>query len=414
MPSQYPPSLRIHLPAFILFLEAAFILIFVFFISYDHQSVQNDLAVYPAFQDVNIMVILGFAFLLAFLRRYGFSSTGFSLCLAACGVQWAVIVDGFLFHFSDGQIKINLQSFLAAVMSIAAVLISAGAILGKANLMQLLWMALVEVTVFAVNRWLAVDILGIKSHTSLMHVHLFGTYFGLTVSWKLCPSSLSPKVEKERSQPVSDMFAMLGTLFLWVFWPSFNSVLIEDGREKQAAICNTYFAMAASAVAAFSLSVATSSDGKFRMTHIRNATLAGGVALGFSAPIIQHPWIAMTLGLAAGAVSVLGFAFLQKRLQLALWFHDTCGVHYTFGFPSLLGGIAHIILLIIDGREDLSGMAYSTLSELGAFALSMALGLIAGLVTDNAYNSGLLWILELLLFLPSPLPPLDTVSVQPW
>ncbi|KAG8143113.1 hypothetical protein E2320_000386, partial [Naja naja] len=105
------------------------------------------------------MVILGFAYFLAFLHRYGFSSTGFNLLLAALGVQWAVIVDGFLFHFSAGKIRINLQSILTAIMSITTVLISTGAILGKANHMQLIWMAMMEVTVFTVNRWLAVNFL---------------------------------------------------------------------------------------------------------------------------------------------------------------------------------------------------------------------------------------------------------------
>ncbi|XP_034974174.2 RH-like protein isoform X2 [Zootoca vivipara] len=380
MPSLYPPSLRIRLPGLIFFLEAAFILIFFFFFSYDHQSVQKDLAIYPAFQDVNIMVVLGFAFLLAFLRRYGFSSAGFSLFLAAFGVQWALIVNGFIFHFSDGQVKINLQSILVAIMSITAVLISAGAILGKANLMQLICMAMVEVAVFAGNRWVIVDVLGIRSHISLMHVHLFGTSFGSTVSWFLYNSSLHPKVEKERSKPASDVFAMLGALFLWAFWPSFNSVLVENEDEKQAAIYNTYFAMATSAVAAFAFSKATSSDGTFHMAHIQNATLAGGVAVGFSVPIIQYPWIAMTLGLVAGAGSVLGFAFLQ-RLEPALRIHDTCGVLYTFGLPSLIGGITRIILILIDSQDDLEGMGYLALIELGAPCMIISLGLIAGLIT---------------------------------
>lgn len=57
----------------------------------------------------------------------------------------------------------------------------------------------------------------------------------------------------------------LGTLFLWTFWPSFNSVLVQKEEEKQAAIYNTYFAMATSAVAAFAFSKATSSDGTFHM-----------------------------------------------------------------------------------------------------------------------------------------------------
>ncbi|XP_062996009.1 blood group Rh(CE) polypeptide [Elgaria multicarinata webbii] len=381
MGSQYPPSLRFHLSGLILILETAFIILFYFFVSYDHRSHQRDFAIYPAFQDVNVMVIFGFAYLMAFLRRYGFSSTGFGLLLAALGVQWVVIVDGFLFNFSDGEVKINLQSIVAALMSITTVLISAGAILGKVNLMQLVGMAVVELTAFTVTRWLAVDQLQIKSHVSLMHVHLFGAYFGLMVSWVFNDASLSLRVEKESSKPVSELFAMLGTLFLWMFWPSFNSVLIKDGAEKLAAVYNTYFAIAASSVAAFSFSVATSKNGKLSMAHIRNATLAGGVALSFSASTIRQPWIAMILGLAAGAVSVLGFAFLQKLLDSPLKIHDTCGVHSTFGLPSILGGITHVILTMIDNQENLSILGYSVLIEVGALSLSMAVGLLGGILT---------------------------------
>ncbi|KAK9394751.1 RH-like [Crotalus adamanteus] len=107
MSSQYPPNLRICLPVLILLLEAALILVFGFFVSYEQS--QNLTRDYPVFQDVSLMVIFGFAYFLAFLQRYGFSSIGFSLLLAALGVQWAVIVDGFLFHFSAGKIRINLQ-----------------------------------------------------------------------------------------------------------------------------------------------------------------------------------------------------------------------------------------------------------------------------------------------------------------
>lgn len=61
------------------------------------------------FQDVHVMVFLGFGFLMSFLRRYGFSSTGFNLLVAALGVQWATLVNGFLFEFSDGKIRINMM-----------------------------------------------------------------------------------------------------------------------------------------------------------------------------------------------------------------------------------------------------------------------------------------------------------------
>ncbi|XP_060114357.1 RH-like protein [Heteronotia binoei] len=379
MASQYPPSLRIHLPALILVYEISFILIFYFFVSYDHQG---DLAVYPAFQDVSVMVFFGFGFLLAFLRRYGFSSTGFGLLLAALGVQWAVIMDGFLFHFSHGKMKISLQSILTATMSTPTVLISAGAVLGKANPIQLILMAMIEVTIFATNRWIVVGILQVPNHLSLMYVHVFGTYFGLMIAWWLYHPSLSQKAEKETSKPVSHLFAMLGTLFLWMFWPSFNSVLI-DGRLRSVAIYNTYFAIASSTVAAFALSVATHKDGKISMAHIHNAALAGGVAIGFSASSIQYPWIAITLGLLAGTISILGSVFLQKCLNTYLRIHDTCGVHSTFGLPSLLGGVAHIVLTIADhwGSSTQSHWGYVALMELGALSLSIVLSLVAGLVT---------------------------------
>ncbi|XP_053124371.1 RH-like protein [Hemicordylus capensis] len=380
MAFQDPPSLRISLPIFLLFLEIAFILIFAFFVEYDDQE---DLSIYPAFQDVNVMVMVGFSFLLAFLKRYGFSSVGFNLLLAALGVQWAVLVNGFFFHFSDGSVMINLHSILAALMSVTTVLVSVGAVLGKASPIQLTWMAVMELTVFIANRWIAVHFLQIENHLSLMHVHLFGACFGLMVSWFLYHPLLSSRVERERSSRVSDLLAMLGSLFLWMFWPSFNSALVENTvmNQKLRAVCNTYFAIVASTVAAFSLSVATSRIGKFSMAHIHNGMLAGGAAIGFSAPIIQHPWIAIALGLGAGTISVVGLAFIQKRLDPAFRIHDTCGVLYTFGLPSLLGGIAHIIISINDHGGSISVVGYAALLEFGALSLSISMGLVAGFFT---------------------------------
>lgn len=53
-------------------------------------------------------------------------------------------------------------SILTATMSTSVVLVSAGAILGKANPIQLAYMAMVEVTVFTVNRWIAVEYLKVQ------------------------------------------------------------------------------------------------------------------------------------------------------------------------------------------------------------------------------------------------------------
>ena len=61
---------------------------------------------------------------------------------------------------------------------------------------------------------------------------------------------LRPKVEEnaagkyESASKTSDTFAMVGTIFLWIFWPSFNSALL-DGNDQQRAILNTYLSLAA-------------------------------------------------------------------------------------------------------------------------------------------------------------------------
>lgn len=76
-------------------------------------------------------------------------------------------------------------------------------------------------------------------------VHAFGAYFGLAVSFMLRPSSDQNNAGKlEGPSYTSDIFAMVGTLFLWIFWPSFNSALL-DGADQERAILNTYLALAA-------------------------------------------------------------------------------------------------------------------------------------------------------------------------
>lgn len=76
-------------------------------------------------------------------------------------------------------------------------------------------------------------------------VHAFGAYFGLAVSLMLRPGKEQNEAGKyEGANYTSDIFAMVGTLFLYVYWPSFNSVL-ADGSGQERAILNTYLSLAA-------------------------------------------------------------------------------------------------------------------------------------------------------------------------
>ena len=52
------------------------------------------------FQDVHVMIFVGFGFLMTFLRRYGYGSIGFNLLLAALVLQWGTLTNG-LFSFIE-------------------------------------------------------------------------------------------------------------------------------------------------------------------------------------------------------------------------------------------------------------------------------------------------------------------------
>jgi ammonium transporter Rh len=186
-----------------------------------------------------------------------------------------------------------------------------------------------------------------------MYVHAFGAYFGLTVAKMLHHKDLEN--EKESAVYHSDMFAMIGTLFLWLFWPSFNSaVAVDEGQTR--AIVNTVLSISASCITTFIVSTFVG-RGRLNMVHIQNATLAGGVAVGTVADMNIRPVGAMIIGSFAGVVSTLGYQYLTPLLK-RIYLHDTCGVNNLHGMPGLLSGIAGAIVAAIASRAEYGGDKY--------------------------------------------------------
>lgn len=57
---------------------------------------------------------------------------------------------------------------------------------------------------------------------------------------------------------------IIGTIFLWLFWPSFNAGLAE-GDAQHRAVINTYYSLAGCCVTAFAMSALVSKDHKLDM-----------------------------------------------------------------------------------------------------------------------------------------------------
>jgi ammonium transporter Rh len=136
---------------------------------------------------------------------------------------------------------------------------------------------------------------------------------------------------------------MVGTIFLWVYWPSFNAAMAAISGAQYRVIINTVLAICGSCISAFYAGRLLRPGKKFDFEELQNATLAGGVAVGSSSDLAIHPWGALLLGNVAGIVSTAGFVFLSPLLDRYLKIHDTCGVHNLHGMPGLLGGIAGAI-----------------------------------------------------------------------
>ena len=302
---------------------------------------KNDFPRYGMFQDVHIMIFVGFGFLMTFLKRYGFSAVGFNFLIAAMAIQWSAFLSGII-HAKGGKFKMEVRSLITADFASATALISFGVLIGKASPLQLLVMTIVEIAIFEVNIWLGEGIIGASDAGGSMFIHMFGAYFGLAVSWVL-RQHWHKDHKGNASSYNSDLFAMIGSLFLWICWPTFNGALLGTSEQQHRCAINTYMSLAACTTAAFATALLVSKQARLSMDLVQNATLAGGVAVGTMADFMIYPVGAMVIGSLCGVISILGFHFLSPMLQNKLGLHDTCGVHNLHGLPGLLAGLAGII-----------------------------------------------------------------------
>ncbi|XP_063173369.1 ammonium transporter Rh type A isoform X1 [Candoia aspera] len=386
MPSSnsFSTNMRIRFPVLAILLQVIIIILFGIFVRYSAgdslSKPSTGLELYPIFQDVHVMIFIGFGFLMTFLKKYGFSSVGINLLIAALGIQWGILLQGF-WHMQSNTIPNAIESMINADFSTAAVLISFGAVLGKTSPVQMLILTIFEITVFVCNEHLVVNVLKATDTGASMTIHAFGAYFGLAVARMLYRPGLKKGHVKEGSVYHSDLFAMIGTLFLWLFWPSFNSAIAKSGEDQQRAIMNTYFSLAACTLTTFAFSILVEHRGKLDMVHIQNATLAGGVAVGSCADLNILPFGAMLIGSIAGIISVIGYKYLTPFLASNLKIQDTCGVHNLHGLPGLLGGIASIIAAAVQVNSTISvGM------QAAALGCSVAIALVGGAFTGLLLN----------------------------
>ena len=353
-----------------------------FFSEYSKEATDKHVDQYYSYlTDVYVMIFLGFGLLMTFTKRYSYSAISFNFVASTLVILEAAIVIGFA-QQGFGVISIDLPLLIDCAFCAGAAMISFGAVLGKISPAQIIWLLALEVPIYAANAQLVSSYLGVLDVGGSLTIHAYGCFYGLAAAYLLCPPGSGASHPKNGASYNSDMTAMVGTIFLFIFWPSFNGALAsapDDISHIQGyCIMNTVLALLGSCLAAFTASAAL--EGKFDMVHIQNATLAGGVAIGSSASFLLPPAAALSVGIFAGLLSTVGYVIASPFLERTLGIFDTCGVFNLHGMPGVLGGLASALFSAVFYHSNSQLMAHGAKKQPLYQLLGLAITLIAAIV----------------------------------
>jgi ammonium transporter Rh len=285
-------------------------------------------------------------------------------------------------------LPIGLSTLIDGEFAAATVLISFGAVIGRATPTQLVIMALGQSIPYAMNKVLFVfGVFAAEDVGGSMTIHMFGAVFGLTVSYVLGPPKDATAMNASPNA-TSDVLALIGTTLLWVYWPSFvGATESATPLYEQNCFIHTIMALLGSTLVAFYMSQRLC-HGKFDPVHIANSTLAGGVAVGSSARLMMTPGGALLLGMCAGIVSVYGYVYSTPYLEKTYRIFDTCGVGNLHGWPSIVGGVSSAIFVGLDSHADF--LSHGVLLQMACqiFAVVVTIFMAAA----SGYGTGLLMI----------------------
>lgn len=329
------------------------------------------------------MLLIGFGFLMVFVKKYGRSALTATFLLVSTALPLYISIKSLGIFETRGEI----EQFILAEFGAASLLIAAGAVLGRLKIYQYLILGLMFMPFYILNELIVVGDLfhlvgRIADTGGSIVIHAFGALFGVA-------AAVSLTTQKDMEVPIesdatSDKYSILGSMVLWVFWPSFCAALVPVESIPHTVV-NVFLALCGSTIATYIASVLL--RGKVSIADIANAALAGGVSIGATCDFASHSQ-AMFIGAIAGIISTVGFAKLQSKQQSFHKIIDTCGVSNLHGLPGIFGGLAAIV--VIDGLDytaQLKGILITILIALGA-------GFISGKVislfgkTEDIYNDG--------------------------
>lgn len=305
---------------------------------------------YPAYQDVNVMMLIGFAFLMTFIRSYAWSSIAYTFWINAFIFQIYILLYAYWDKvFSDNwggagvTISVDITTMILCSYAVASVLVAFGGVIGRTGPKDLIIIAIFHIVGYSLNERIVFTSIGMIDGGCSSTIHTYGAYYGLAVSWVL--SGKYKPITNIKISYISNIFGFIGTLFLWIYYPSFNyASLAVNSFEQNLIVVNTILSLTGSVLGTYIISSLSFGRG-LDMENILNATIAGGVVMGAPCSFIYRPGVAVFIGFSTGIISTYSFHYLGPKLLDCMSLYDTCGIHNLHGIPGLLGGIWSAIIV---------------------------------------------------------------------
>ena len=168
------------------------------------------------------MLLMGFGFLMVFVKKYGYTSITATYLVVALSLPLYMLIRPYLWGTGTDLSIANISMLLFAEFAAASLLIAIGGPLGRVNTSQYLLIGLLFTPLYAVNEWILFSGLVIPAGAFLdtagsVMIHAFGAYFAFGMIIML--TTKKEHATSVETSKTSNEFAMLGSAALWIFWP---------------------------------------------------------------------------------------------------------------------------------------------------------------------------------------------------
>ena len=365
-------------------------------------AINEELNIYDGlFKDINIMVFIGFGMFHTLLKRYSWTSISINMMALAFSFQIGLFTNLLWANaFKEKWHKgiLNFESFIKSLINSCTILVSLGCVLGKLSSTQYIIMIIIETIISSLNFQLCDVKLETIDVGGALYIHTFGTIFGLAIYMVLfCKKKMKSKIIDfnyfNNSNYFSNITSIIGVLFLWFYFPSFNSGLVLSDNARYRSSINTYFSLCGSTVSSFIVS-ALFNKGRFIFEHILFGCFSGGVIISGCCSVCIDHWAALLIGFICGGICV---TFLSKlKPYFIKWgFFDIYNIISVHGVPGILGAfITAMMIGDINRRNDNENdFHYILLNDMGrnnnvqagvqigAIFITLGISFISGIAT---------------------------------